>query len=171
MTVIFRITSGLLRQLHEDLSRVHPFAFERVAFLSCKSAKLEGDGIAVLAHSLHPIADEDYERSITMGALLGSAAFRKILQYGYTRNVAIFHVHRHDHYGRPGFSTVDVQESAKFVPDFFKVCPHQPHGAVVLSHDSAAGSIWRSMRNKPQPINRFAFVGHQVTEIHSEQYR
>jgi hypothetical protein len=169
MTSMFRITSGLLRRVHEDLSRSHPFAAERVAFLTCKTARLDRQGVVVLAQAVHSVADEDYERSSTMGALLGSAAFRKILQYGYGRNLSIFHVHRHEHFGRPGFSRVDVEESAKYVPDFFKVCPQQVHGTVVLSHNSAAGLIWHGMKAKPGRIDRFAFVGYPLVEVNGNQ--
>jgi|SRR6266568_5493256 len=171
MRSLFRMTSELFEQLHDDLSRPHPFAFERVAFLSCKTAHLAGGGTVLLAHSAHVVADDDYEPSETMGALLGSAAFRKILQYGYAHCVSIFHVHRHDHQGLPEFSKVDVQESAKYVPDFFKVRPNQPHGAIVLSHDSATGLIWPSRIGKPEAIDGFVVVGARLLEIKNERRR
>ena len=48
----------------------------------------------------------------------------------------------HEHSGRPSFSRTDLREQIKFVPDFFKVRPQLPHGAIVLSHDRAAGRVW-----------------------------
>lgn len=171
MTSVFRITSALLEKLHDDLSRPHAFAGERVAFLSCRTGSLNAGGIVLLAHSIHVVSDEDYERSHTMGALIGSAAFRKILQYCYAHKVSIFHVHRHDHDGAPAFSKIDIQESAKFVPDFFKVRPDQPHGALVLSMDSMSGLIWRSRMSKPERITKSTIVGHRLVEISNELRR
>lgn len=170
MKSVLRITSGLLEQIHEDLSRPHDFAGERVAFLSCRTAGLGKDGILFLAHSMHVVADEDYERSNTMGALISGNAFRKVLQYCYGNNVSLFHIHRHEHAGRPVFSKIDIQESAKFVPDFFKVRASQPHGAIVLSHDSAFGHVWRSGNGKPERITRFVIVGQHITDISDEQF-
>jgi hypothetical protein len=113
---------------------------------------------------MHTVADEDYERSMTMGALVGSGGFRKVLQYSYANDVSIFHVHRHEHGGRPMFSAIDVRESAKFVLDFFKVRPQRPHGTLVLSHDSIYGNVWRTAKSKPQPIDRFTILGHHLTD-------
>lgn len=48
----------------------------------------------------------------------------------------------HEHRGRPTFSPTDRREQLNFVPDFFKVRPQMPHGAVVLSHDMANGRLW-----------------------------
>jgi hypothetical protein len=166
---MFRITSGLLEQIHDDLSRPHQFALERVAFLTCRSARLPHGGTLFLAQSAHVVAEEDYEPSRTMGALLGGAAFRKILQYAYGHRASIFHVHRHDHFGAPQFSTIDLQESAKFVPDFFKVCPELFHGTIVFSHDSATGLIWRSKTSKPVAIDVVMVVGSRIVAIENER--
>jgi hypothetical protein len=56
--------------------------------------------------------------------------------------VGMVHVHVHEHSGRPAFSFVDRREQRQFVPDFFKVRREIPHGAIVLSHDRAIGSLW-----------------------------
>lgn len=168
MKSVFRITSSLLEQVHEDLSRPHAFAGERIAFLICRTAGLRKDGVLILAHSLHVIADDDYEPSLQMGALINGNAFRKVLQYCYNNDVSAFHVHRHEHYGRPGFSKIDIQESAKFVPDFFKVRANQPHGAIVLSYDSAYGHIWLSGKGKLERITRFVTVGQRIKDISHE---
>jgi hypothetical protein len=164
MTSIFRITSGLIDQLHGELSRRHKFAAERVVFLTCRTGKCATGGILLLAHSMHPVADEDYEPSMTMGALIGGGGFRKILQYLYANDVSVFHVHRHEHDGPPMFSAIDVRESAKFVPDFFKVRPRQPHGTLVLSHDSIYGHVWRTAKSKPERIDRFIILGHHLRD-------
>jgi hypothetical protein len=165
MKIQLRITAQLFKELHADLSRAHPHAFERVAFLSCQPAILSGAGLLFLAHKLHPVADEDYEPSQTVGALLRGAAFRKALQYALNQPASMFHVHRHEHEGRPRFSELDVDESAKFVPDFWKVRPANPHGTIVLSRDSAFGLVWHTKKLPPMPISRFMVVGVPVRQF------
>lgn len=71
----------------------------------------------------------------------------------------MFHVHMHEHWGRPWFSHIDSRESAKFVPDFWNVRPEFPHGALVLSLDSVSGLCWMSQLNKPIRISKFSIVG------------
>ncbi len=60
------MTSELFEQLHDDLSRPHPFAFERVAFLSCKTAHLAGGGTVLLAHSAHVPISRTGQLSLAM---------------------------------------------------------------------------------------------------------
>ena len=73
--------------------------------------------------------------------------------------IALFHVHSHGGRGFPQFSGVDIRENAKFIPDFFKVAPQMPHGAIVLSSDSARGQMWVERRRAYLPITEFTEVG------------
>jgi hypothetical protein len=73
--------------------------------------------------------------------------------------VSLFHIHMHEHRGAPGFSRVDLTEAVKFVPDLFNSVPAMLHGAIVLSHDRAAGHCWPKHGASPEPIGRFASVG------------
>jgi hypothetical protein len=171
MNIHFRIAAKLFTELHADLSRPHAHANERVAFLSCRPAALPGAGVLLLAHALHQVADDDYEPSDTMGALLRGSAFRKALQYVFNHPVSMFHVHRHEHKGHPRFSPVDLEESAKFVPDFWKVRPGHPHGTIVLSKDSAFGLLWHQKEKSPVPLSRFTVVGYPQREVHDDRIR
>ena len=166
MNIYFRITAKLLTELHAELSRLHPHAFERVAFLSCRPAALPGSDVLLVAHALHPVADDDYEPSDIMGALLRGSAFRKALQYAFNNPASMFHVHRHEHTGHPRFSPVDLEESAKFVPDFWKVRPAHPHGTIVLSQDSVFGLVWHQKGKTPARISKFTIVGCPQREVH-----
>lgn len=163
MKAVFRINRTLVDQIHEDLSRPHRFAHERVGFVACKTAALQ-DGLLVLAESYRPIHDDDYEDDRTVGAMMGPGAIRKALQFAFQNPVAMFHVHRHEHRGQPGFSRTDARESAKFVPDFWKVRPSLPHGAIVLSLDGIAGSWWDPATRQIQPIDEFAILGRQLLQ-------
>ncbi len=158
MKVAFRINRALLSLVHDDLSRPHPFAHERVGFIGCRVAALQ-DGHLVLADTYQPVHDDDYEDDPTVGAMMGAGAIRKALQFAYQHPVAMFHVHRHEHKGLPGFSRTDVRENAKFIPDFWKVRPATPHGAIVLSYDAIAGAWWDPATRQAQPIDEFAVLG------------
>ena len=165
MKTAFRITRNLLAAIYSDLSRPHPFAAERVGFISCAVGDLPGHGLVLLAQDFHPVADRDYVDNPTVGAMMGSAAIRSALQLAYNQQVSMFHVHRHEHDGRPWFSRVDLRESARFVPDFWKVRPGFPHGAIVLSHDSMAGLCWDPQKGSPSPISEMSVVGQHLSTI------
>jgi hypothetical protein len=159
MKAIFKITRHLLDETKAQLERPHPFAGERVAFLLCRVGLLDDGGLIVLSHSLHDIADGDYIDDQSVGAMMGSGAIRKALQVAYNRQASMFHVHLHSHRGKPRFSHIDEKETARFVPDFWNVQSDLPHGALVLSEDSACGKCWIPGREAPVEISRFAVVG------------
>jgi hypothetical protein len=165
MTVQLRLTRNLLSRTHADLSRRHPFAAERVAFISCKPATIIA-GTTLVAEDLHPVRDDDYEEDETAGAMLGSGAFRSILQYALNNAVSVLHVHRHEHPGKPWFSSFDLSEARKYIPDFWKVRPSFPHGIFVLSHDSAAGLIWLPGAGQVR-LSRITVVGAPSQEIYT----
>lgn len=161
MKKIFRISKQLLQVINKDLSRQHPFALERVGFISCKHAE-HANGMIYLAEKYLPIADEDYLESQSAGAMMGSDAIRKALQFAYNEPVSMFHVHRHEHYGKPSFSKLDISESAKFIPDFWKVRPEFDHGTLVLSHDSAYGLVWDNQQRKPHEFSEINVIGRPI---------
>lgn len=165
VTVELRLTRQLLESVQIDLSRPHPFAAERVTFLTAFPASLGAQGLVLLAAAHHPVQDEHYERDDTVGAMLGAAAFRRMLQVAYNSPVSILHVHRHDHRGNPWFSSVDIQEARRYVPDFWKVRNGFPHGIVVLSYDAAAGLIWLPGFSNQVRISRITIVGAPTKEI------
>jgi len=171
MMVAFKIPEGLLGRVCEDLNRPHPFAAERVGFLSCRVGALKPSGWVVLAHDFHPVADSDYLRDHSVGAMMGPAAIRKALQVALSSEVGMFHVHIHGHRGKPWFSGVDLHETAKFVPDFWHVRPHLVHGAIVLSLDSAAGLCWHPQSPKPVVFSRFSVVGAPMRAWRGENER
>lgn len=164
MNVQFKILSRLADNIRLDLERPHAFAAERVGFISCRAGRVN-DGLVLLAHQYHPVEDGDYVDNPHVGAMMGSAAIRKALQYAYTNEVGMFHVHQHPHAGLPGFSRLDAKEISKFAPDFFHVRPAMPHGAIVLSLDSAYGLCWMPTTAKPILINEYVFVGSPMRRV------
>ena len=164
MTIHFKMTNRLRDVTIHDLVRPHPFAAERVGFLSCRPAT-SPSGLLILADSFHPVADEDYLPDLAVGAMMGSDAIRKALSFAYNHPACMFHVHLHNHKGLPAFSKIDLGESAKFVPDFFNVQPNHPHGALIFSRDSGVGRCWNSSTEPPAWISSITFVGSPTTLI------
>lgn len=158
MRVRFKITTGLLTAICSDLRRPHPFAHERVGFISAGLSAV-GDGLLVLAREYRPVADDEYLDDPTVGAMMGPDAIRNALQWALQDGVAMFHVHTHGGHGIPGFSGIDLRENAKFVPDFFKVAPQCAHGAIVLSDDAAHGLVWFGRTQSKDFITSFIEVG------------
>ena len=165
MNAEMRFPEALFTELHADLSRPHAFALERVSFLSCCPARLPGCSLLFIGHALLPVDDDDYEEDESAGAVFGSNAVRKALQYAYNTRVSIFTVHRHEQSGRPQLSRMDMETSERLVADLWNVCPDRPHGAIVLSQDSAFGLLWCYGSRKPVPIQRFVIVGWPIREV------
>jgi hypothetical protein len=158
MSVLIKITDALLAAIHADLERSHDFAFERVGFLTAGAARMK-DGIMLLCRSYHPVADEDYERSSSVGAQIGSDAMRKGIEAAYKGKSSLIHIHTHGGSGQPEFSSTDLRSARQFVPGFFNALPRMPHGLVVLSNDSARGLLWTGRNDRPHDVNGFIQVG------------
>lgn len=141
MTVIFRSTENFMAHVRSDLMLPHPFAHERVGFITARAAR-GLDHLVLLAENYHPVTDDDYLPDPTVGAMLGQEALRKALELALLTPVSVLHVHMHMLGRRLWFSNIDLREQRRFVPDFFKVRPNMPHGAIVLSPQSAAGRVW-----------------------------
>jgi len=159
MKIIFKLTEVLLQRVKEDLRRPHPFAFERVGFISSRSGRIPPNGWVILGYDYHPVDDEDYVPCASVGALIGPGAMRKALQVAYNEPLSMVHVHSHDHRGTPAFSKVDLRESARFVPNVWNVRPNLPHAAIVLSEDSLCGFGWEPGSQRRIPIGDFTIVG------------
>jgi hypothetical protein len=162
MKIQFRILDSMARHIRDDLQRSHPFAAERVGFVTCRFGSSKSGQMLILGHGYHPAADQDYVENPNFGALLGSEGFRKIFQIAFNQGVGIFHVHLHEHYGKPRFSGIDVREMANYVPDFFNARPTVPHGALVFSLNSITGSCWLSKKSKGIPISDWSVVGSPI---------
>ena len=158
MKTRFKITSTLLSSVRRDLARPHPFARERVGFISASLATAS-DNLLILAREYRPLKDGEYLRDSSIGAMMGSDAIRRALQWAMESGGAMFHVHTHEGCDLPNFSTIDIRENAKFVLDFFKVAPQSAHGAIVLSNNAARGLIWFDRNESREFIQNFIEVG------------
>lgn len=157
MKAILNLPRGLLTNVQTDLSRPHPFAFERVGFISC-DVSMNGNHAELVCNAYHPVRDSYYIDDPSVGAMLGPDAFRIALQYAYNNKVSMFHIHRHEHLGRPRFSRVDLRESARFIPTFWNVQPNLPHGILLLSYDSIIGRYWSPIDKQAHSIDHISIV-------------
>lgn len=105
MKTIFRATDRFLEDVRRDLSRPHPFAAERVGFISVRATNAGDDALVLLAADYHPLADDEYVDDSTVGAMMGQEAIRKALEVALLRSVGMIHVHMHEHHGRPPLPT------------------------------------------------------------------
>lgn len=160
MNFIFRATEDYMARVRKDLVRKHPFAHERVGFVSVRATETP-DHLVLLAQDYHPVADNDYLFDRSVGAMVGQEGFRKALEIALLNPVGIFHVHMHFHPSRLWFSKIDLREQLKFVPDFFKVRRNMPHGALVLSPSTAAGRVWLAP-DRADRISEFNAMGIHV---------
>lgn len=165
MNIHIKITEALLAQVRADLHRRHPFAFERVGFLTAGATCSDEGDILLLCRSYHPVADEDYEVSATVGAQIGSDAMRKAIEVAYPGKSALLHIHTHGGRGVPAFSKTDLVSGAQFVPGFFNALPRTPHGLLVLSNTSAKGLVWTAKNAKPQQVDGFTQVGRSIQKF------
>ena len=158
MKARFKITAALLAEVRADLQRPHPFAHERVGFIFAGLSASQ-DEILILVREYRAVLDDQYLRDSSVGAMMGPEAIRSALEWALQDGVALFHVHTHGGKGIPNFSSIDLRENAKFVPDFFKVTPQCAHGAIILSDTAACGQIWLDRRGSHGFIGSFVEVG------------
>jgi len=143
MKAEIRLSRALVLSIQANLRRRHHFAHERVGFLACETAAMTDGGVLILPVEYIPLGDDEYIRSKEVGAMMSHEGIGRAMQHAYRTRRSILHVHEHCHNGRPNFSRIDVREGQMFMPDFFNASPKQPHGLLVLSHDYAAGLVWR----------------------------
>ena len=159
MTLQLKILGSDLDQMIVDLRRPHAFAAERVGFLYAKPWFNSGH-LGFIAYDYVPVCDDYYLADSSVGAMISGSAFRTVMQRLLEEGASVFHVHLHEHVGPPSFSRLDLVENARFVPSFFNARADFPHGALVLSLDSAAGLCWTKPDSTPKTIVRFAVPGH-----------
>lgn len=158
MKVQIRIATSILTQMRADLARPHAYAMERVGFMVAGAAAV-ADRLTLLVRDYRPVDDEDYLVTTSVGAEIGSEAFRKAVQWAYRPRATLLHVHTHHHIGLPTFSGVDVTSGSQFVPSFFATVPRMPQGMLVLSNDAATGLVWLADDHPPLAIAEFIQVG------------
>lgn len=157
MKITIKISGKTLDEVRKDLVRPHPFAWERVGFLTACAAEVP-QGLLLLVDRYLKVDDGDYEQNEVVGAQIGSDAMRKAVQAAYRPKRALLHIHTHGGFGKPHFSGVDLKSADEFIPGLFSPIPSMPHGLLVLSDNDANGKLWLGPQIKTFRINEFIRV-------------
>jgi len=147
--VRMRIPGKLMTQMLADLQRPHPFAAERVGFLSVGAGTGEDGEALVIGGEYRAVGDHDYLHDDDVGARIGAEAIREALQWALASGRGVFHVHMHPHRGAPDFSFTDATELPRLVEAIRRGTPAAPHGMLVLSRDSANAWVWTAGQPAP----------------------
>src|SRR5690242_17613730 len=111
-----KITRALYDVAMSDLLTPHAFAAERIGFILTRKGTLAGQDIVLAVTCYIRIADDDYLDDPTVGARIGSAAIRDVMQQAMDSQEGALHIHLHEHRGTPAFSGTDLRELRKLIP-------------------------------------------------------
>lgn len=142
MKIEIRIPSTIRAAAMKDLTRPHPFAFERVGFLAATTTLLGPDHHLVLVTGYHSVPDEHYIDDDSVGACIGGEAIRAAMQRVIDEAKGQLHVHLHDHAGPTGPSFTDRKGLPPVVRSLATVGPNQASGYLIFSLDAA----WAELR-------------------------
>ena len=135
-------TSFLIQLGTVLLTRPHVFAHERIGFVTAAIGNNDGGPVLMLVRQYTPVSDQHYIDDRYSGARIDSTAIRTALQRVLETQEATFHVHMHEHAGRPSFGKMDNDEIPRLIASFRAVAGSKPHGMLVLSLDSASATVW-----------------------------
>jgi hypothetical protein len=142
MMIKIKLTGALHAEVLQDLKRPHPFAAERVGFVTGRIGTL-AEGRLILLTGYHVIPDDQYMKDRRVGARIGSEAITWAMQaayYGRGTREGVFHIHLHGHNGRTGMSGTDSREIPPMVSGFKSVGREAAHGIIILSLNH--GTAW-----------------------------
>ena len=159
MSWCLRISKALIEQIRSDLKRPHSHAAERVGVVFAQMGNVQGKELLLLPTRYEPVLDQEYIEDRFVGARIGSAPIRRAMQTILSEGLGAFHVHTHEHRGRPRFSRVDLQHLPPLVQSFRSVGPRLAHGALLLSDDQCACLVWLPGKSESSADGRIAVVG------------
>ena len=157
-----KLTGTLHTEIIRDLVRPHPFASERIGFVSGRTGTLMESGRLILLTRYHSIPDEQYVKDPCVGARIGRDAITWAMQAAYNgrpMKEGIFHIHLHNHRSETGMSKTDRREIPKLIPGFQSVAPDASHGIIILSIDHGSGWAWLPGRNEALQAASMSVIG------------
>ena len=165
MKTIIKLTGLLHAEMLRDLTRVHPFAAERVGFVSGRIGSLADDGRLILLTRYHSIPDGEYVNDPSVGARIGSEAITWAMQaayHGRPQREGVFHIHLHGHRGETGMSGTDGRELPPMIPGFQSVGRDAAHGIIILSLDHGSAWVWLPGHQEPVQAASMAVIGSPI---------
>ena len=161
--ITLRIPRKLQTDMLSDLQRPHIHASERVGFLLTKSKWLNAKKLLIIAVAYQPVDDEFYIEDASVGAKIGSDAIRSAMQSMLTSKTGGFHVHLHDHSGKPGPSSTDRKGLPGVVESLSNIAGRQATGYLILSHDNFYSSIKIPDTNTIRNADLISVIGYPMT--------
>lgn len=146
MMIEIRMTETLRSQILADLARPHEIAFERVGFVYGKYLALNKKLEIVYLYDYEPVSDKNYLDDTQYAAAINSEAIVNAMQRARIKRPipeCIFHIHQHEHSGKPAFSRPDQKGLPPLIPGFLRSSPTAVHGLLLLSHDCGMAQVWR----------------------------
>jgi hypothetical protein len=137
--VCIRIPAEIYKAVFADLRRPHPFAAERVGFLSASYKRYQKNEAIITITEYHTVPDDHYIRDSSVGAKINGDAIRACMQRIINTKKGCFHVHLHEHRSRPSPSPTDQNGLPPLVQSFFNVNPKFANGFLIFSKDSFYG--------------------------------
>jgi hypothetical protein len=139
-----KLTGALHAEILQDLKRPHPFAAERVGFVTGRTGTL-ANGRLILLTGYHVIADHEYLKDHKVGARIGSEAITWAMRatyHGRPKREGVFHIHLHGHRGPTGMSGTDSREIPPMISGFRSVGRDASHGIIILSLNHGSAWVW-----------------------------
>lgn len=171
MLIHLKIPRAIHDAMFSDLTRPHPFAYERVGFLLVKKGTISPDSFLLLAAEYQAIPDSFYIKDLNVGAKINSTAIRSAMELAMICRYGIIHTHlHHDEYSSL-FSRTDESEFKKLIPSFHNIGGSSVHGAIVFSGNRYTGAILPKKHDKPVELSRITIVGYPIIEYIQERSR
>ena len=159
MSCVVRVPEALTERVRADLRRPHPFAFERVGFLHARVSRVDNSNWLVLPYAFYAVPDGQYIRDDLVGARIDGASIRTQMERALESGVTVVHVHLHEHRGRPRFSSTDREGHGPLLRALHNAESNVPHGAMVLSQDSAIAVFRTPGDDSLRLASKIAIVG------------
>ena len=105
--IFLKIPKSLREKMIEDLRRPHDFAYERVGFMYTRSKIIDKNIILIIAVDYNSVDNENYIKDDSVGAKFNDVSIQKAMQTCLNKKSGCFHVHLHDHKGKPSPSFTD----------------------------------------------------------------
>lgn len=142
MYIELQATAQFLDNIRIDLDRPHPFAAERVGFVT---TELHGDmqvGKVIILSRYLSVPDNEYVPNELVGAEIGRVAIRRMLGEILSSRQGIMHVHMHDHDGIPRLSRTDATGLPPMIRGFQNLSLDVANGILLLSRNALNAWVW-----------------------------
>lgn len=157
--IILKIPKSTYELIKKDLDRSHPFAFERVGFLSTKMTRADEDFVVVTATGYTPIEDDDYIDDEEVGAKINEHSIHQAMRKILSSQHGCLHVHLHKHKGPTHPSFTDLSSLPQVAKAFHNANPETACGYLILSEDSFFCNMSVTSEFKLSPVSQVSVVG------------